>query len=249
MSIRKALTTKQLQQWYAKPLGCAIADMLQAELNQFLPQVFGYHLLQMGVWAKTISLERSPILHPIELAHAVRASNLSLVCGNYTALPFLSDSLDLAILSHVLEFEDEPKCILEETCRTLIAEGCLAVICFNPYSLMGLRRLLGRKCEAPWSGHYFSVARLRAWLTELHCEIVHTQRVFFRLPIDHKKFLDESIFLERVGKRFWPKLGAVTVVVAKKKVVTLTPIKPSWETAPVVVSKGLEPTTRGLMRR
>jgi len=42
--------------------------------------------------------------------------------------------------------------------------------------------------------------------------------------------MGKMTFLESVGKRWCPLLGGAYVLVAKKRVVTLTPIKPRWRT-------------------
>ena len=35
-------------------------------------------------------------------------------------------------------------------------------------------------------------------------------------------------FMERIGHRFWPFFSGAYLVVAKKRVATLTPIRPRW---------------------
>jgi hypothetical protein len=35
-------------------------------------------------------------------------------------------------------------------------------------------------------------------------------------------------WFERLGRRWWPFLGGAYLIVAKKRVTTLTPIKPRW---------------------
>lgn len=42
--------------------------------------------------------------------------------------------------------------------------------------------------------------------------------------------------VDKFGRRWAKDFGAVYVLVAKKRVSTLTPIKPKWTTEPVIVS-------------
>ena len=62
-------------------------------------------------------------------------------------LPIATQSIDLVVLPHVLEFADEPHQILREVDRVLMPEGRLVIVGFNPWSLWGAAqraRLLAR---------------------------------------------------------------------------------------------------------
>jgi hypothetical protein len=45
--------------------------------------------------------------------------------------------------------------------------------------------------------------------------------------------------METVGNRFWPILGASNLIVARKRVVTITPIRQSWRPQTKIVRPGL----------
>jgi hypothetical protein len=52
-------------------------------------------------------------------------------------------------------------------------------------------------------------------------------------------------WLERLGSRWWPYLGGAYVVLARKQVITLTPVKPRWRPRRAILSGNLtEPSTR-----
>ncbi len=70
-------------------------------------------------------------------------------CTDFCELPFASQSLDLVVLPHVLEFAHEPHQILREVERVLIPEGQIIVTGFNPASLWGARQAATRLARAP----------------------------------------------------------------------------------------------------
>ena len=62
-------------------------------------------------------------------------------------LPIETNSIDLVLLPHILEFSSNPHQILREVQRVLMPEGHVIVCGFNPRSLWGVRGLFGRSIE------------------------------------------------------------------------------------------------------
>jgi SAM-dependent methyltransferase len=151
------------------------------------------------------------------------------VCCGAERLAVATDSLDVVLLSHVLEFSEQPHEVLREVDRILIPEGHVIVVGFNPWSLWGLWRLvLGWRKKAPWCGKFINAVRLRDWLQLLGFDVVQTKGYFYRPPIGRRRVLDKLTFLERLGTRCWPFFSGGYYILAKKRVSTLTPIRPRW---------------------
>lgn len=79
------------------------------------------------------------------------------------SMPFVSDTFDICLLPHVIEFHDTPQQVLSECERILKPEGQLIILGFNPWHLEGLMHCL------PQSSDYqllnlISYARLVDWL-------------------------------------------------------------------------------------
>jgi len=147
-------------------------------------------------------------------------------------------------LLHVLEFSRQPHEILREAYRALIPEGRVVITGFNPWSLWGVRRL-ARRGAVPWSGRFLSVNRLKDWLALLGFELDEAQTLLFRPPLRRHGMMARLDFLERYGARWWSALGGAYVVVARKRVIPLIPIKPRWRPRRAMIPSGLtEPTTR-----
>ena len=148
------------------------------------------------------------------------------------SLPIACDSVDLFVLSHTLDFTSKPHQILREVERSLVAEGNLIIIGFNPYSFYGLWRFfLSRTKNAPWNASFYSPHRLRDWCSLLGFEEIEMQYVAHLPPFKHlqrwKKLAPLKLFLEK----HFTRLGGVYILVARKRVARLTPIKRVWPTA------------------
>jgi len=235
-----------LRRWYTTPLGSALAESEHFQLEQLLPRMFGFHLLQVGALVPTAALlEESPIRHRIVVDTDLHASGCGLGAKS-TALPIAGDSVDAVLLYHAMEFESDPHQVLREAERVLIPEGSLIIVGFNPYSLWGMRGWLRRRHgDAPWCGRFVSLPRLRDWLALLGFDVELSRTLFFRPPLRRAGLLKRLQGLERFGHRWWPLLGGGYVVAARKRVVTVTPIKPRWRPRRGLLPAGLaEPTTR-----
>lgn len=239
----------QLRRWYRSALGQNLQQSEQGLLNQVLPNLFGYHLLQQGRPMEADLLSASRISHRIVMEEIYPLSSKDgeeVFLGHNDLLPIASDSLDVILLPHTLEFVTRPHEVLREAERTLIPEGHLLILGFNPWSLYGLRRLFsGWHNQSPWCGHFYSTLRLKDWLALLGFDTVLVRHYFFRPPLQNDGIMRRLSFLERLGERFWSMLGGGYLLVAKKRVATLTPIKPRWRSSRNLVTVGsAEPTAQ-----
>jgi SAM-dependent methyltransferase len=156
-----------------------------------------------------------------------------------------ADSLDIVVLPHVLEFSNTPHQVLREVERVLIAEGHVVILGFNPLSLWNLSRLfLFWKKQAPWNATFLSASRVMDWLALLGFDVIHRQGYFYRPPFQNTNFMTKMGFFEKIGHRIWPKLGAGYVLVARKRVETLTPIRERWRAKRKLLANGLESMNR-----
>lgn len=231
-----------LSEWYISYLGKILLTMEKARISRILPNLFGYHILQIGFPAGMSLLGSSRINHKIISCQPGLLNpekNPDLLCCN-SALPVQSESVDVVLLPHILEFEKNPHQILREAERALIGEGHLIVTGFNPASVWGLwRLLLAWRDLPPWNGKYISLTRLRDWLTLLDFEIVKIEKFFFRPPFKNAKMMQRIKFLEPLGKYCWPYFGSIYLLVAKKRVMSMTPIKLQWQTRRRMIASGL----------
>lgn len=146
------------------------------------------------------------------------------------ALPFDSRCIDLVVLPHTLDFSADPHQVLREVERVLVPEGHMVILGFNPISLWGLRRLFTPRSRrtGPWSAQFISLRRMKDWLALMHFEITGGSMMYYRPPLSNPGVLDRLFVLDRLGDRWWPMMAGVYLLVAKKRVAGMTPIRPQW---------------------
>ena len=152
---------------------------------------------------------------------------VALAC-EFDALPFPSDSIDLVVLPHSLEFAHDPHQLLREVERVLRPEGRVVITGFNPASLWGLRQRAGRarlgihlgrgEPYLPREGDFIGYWRLRDWARLLGFELEAGQFGCWRPPLSTARWLERFEWMDGVGERWWPVLGAAYVLVAVKRV-------------------------------
>ncbi len=215
-------------------------------LAERLPDLFGYHAIQLGSTDIAHFLTSSRISHTsyINIDKQQQEHQAGLCC-EIANLPLSSDTVDVVLLAHVLEFEPESHQVLREVERVLIGEGHIVIVGFNPWSLWGLwRLLLAWWKEPPWCGNFIGSRRIKDWLQLLGFDIVHSQSHFFRPPFRSGMILSKLKFFDKIGAFCCSFLGGFYIIIAKKRVETMTPVRQSWKARRQLISTGLaEPST------
>src|SRR5205814_9709268 len=123
-------------------------------------------------------------------------------------LPLATQSIDLVLLPHVLEFAEEPHRILREVDRVMMPEGRLIIVGFNPWTLWGLRSAMGPSRDAfPWNGHLVSLLRVKDWLALLGVDVNARRFVRDAPPVESAKLRLRFGFLEQAVDR-WGAIGS-----------------------------------------
>lgn len=213
---------------------------LQSHLDRFVPQLFGYHALQIGHLAPDHDLlAASRIGHRVHMECEPGHGDLSALAD---ALPILTDSMDLVVLVHCLEQVEDPYQVLRETDRILVPEGHVLVVGFNPLSLAGLRRMMpgcSGSLGVPWSGQCHATGRVRDWLALLGFEVRARAYAGFRPPEGRSGFKARLQVVECLGGRYLPYLGAGYVILARKRVANVMPLRTRWRPSRRMVPGGL----------
>ncbi len=252
---------QMVRQWYQTDLGQAFLHSEKQSLNKLLEQIFGYNLLQLGCLDDSglTASSRTSFQYVCEPAEYLNSSfnhpgkQVSYV-GEFQDLSIQSHSIDAVLLPHTLEFEPDPHQILREVERVLVAEGKVVIMWFNPFSLWGfwhkyweIRNRIAsdanrEKVPLPSCGHLLSQKRLRDWLKLLGFDIQLVSEYFYRPPVKNASLLKNLEFMEVAGRasRLLPAGGYL--MVATKRVSTLTPIPQKWKfTKAIIGSNTIEP--------
>jgi len=217
----KTNTEKMIAQWWQSPLGHSVLDQEKTAIQSLTSHFHGHYQLQTGTERSLLpSLPRSCV-------QKVMASSAD-VYGDCKSLPFKCHSIDTLLLSHVLEFSSDPHQVLREAERVLVSDGTIILCSFNPWSLWGLRRLFSWQDIPPWQGTFFSQTRIKDWLALLNFEVITTERLLFRPPVQSAKWFQRFKLIERWGKRLWPLFSGVSILIATKRTIPLTPVTMPW---------------------
>jgi len=73
------------------------------------------------------------------------------------------------------------------------------------------------------------MSRIKDWLALLDLEFVEVQFLNYGLPINTQKWLKRLSFIDEIGDKWWSMLGGQYIIVAKKRVVNITLLKPKWK--------------------
>lgn len=210
----------------------------QTHLDAAVADVFGYHALQLGLPEidalrnnrmplRLCAADRLPDAASASAGHARVA-----VINRFEELPFETQSIDLVVMPHVLEFADEPHQVLREVDRILVPEGHVIITGFNPASLWGLRQYVSRLGASPYlprGGQSISLPRVKDWLKLLSFEVNRGRFGCYAPWARSEKWLARWSWLEKAGDRWWPVLGAVYMVTAVKRVRGMRLVGPAWK--------------------
>ena len=177
----------ELESWYGGERGQYLLRQLREALRPHLENAFGYHILQMG------PLRGEDLMNECRINHHIQACDragerVSLLC-TAGEIPLESDSVDVVIAHHSLEFADNPHQVLRALQRVLTPQGQLLVLGFNPLSLRGmLNRARAVPKASPWRAHSpVSVSRLSDWLHLLGFEVLEASHLYSLPPFGSGK--------------------------------------------------------------
>ncbi|MGD8311606.1 MAG: methyltransferase domain-containing protein [Gammaproteobacteria bacterium] len=239
-----------LRSWFQRPLGQLLADAELSALSGQLPTLFGYHLMVIDPPWEQCSLSDSRIPHHVIQSVEPLARPDTGLAGDAESWPIMTDSVDAIVLPHTLELCHDPHQVLREADRSLIPDGHLVILGFNPLSLWGLRRLLGRRGEqVPWDSHFLGISRIKDWLGLLGFDTLHSHYLFQRPPVQSQRLLDRLHFMEPASGSGRVLLSAAYILVARKRTVIMTPLTAGNSPRRRLFPVGIPSSSQGNVRR
>lgn len=231
----------QWNAWLSQSLG---KKLVNAERDFFSATLVHYPIkktLLLGVPAQQVFLSSVGFNYATLLGPLInRDKTQHYIEGEFNTLPIQSASVDMVLLPHTLECIDNPRLLFSEACRVIRPEGHIIILGFNLYSLWGLKKLLKREKHIPWTNHFISMGTIKEWLSLADFELIKQENLLFRPPMQRDKMYDYLKCLEWIGKKFHTPWGSVYALIAKAKVIPLTPIRLHWKQT--VADMGAIPT-------
>ena len=228
---------QEVRDWFKSPLGQCVLATEERVLEQLLPGYFGYHLFQISPQERAL-YGSSVIQHKVKITAACAELDNPARQASATAdamatraeqLPFSEDSLDVVLLHHMLEFADSPQNLLREAARVALPMGQLVIVGFNPLSLWGMYKPIGKlRRKLPWTGRFVPPGQLMDWLTLLNFKIDRAQYCLYGLPT-LRSSQDLPAYSHGLSRNAnWP-FGGAYVIVARKQTGSMIKMKPVWQ--------------------
>ena len=213
---------KFLFAWYQTPRGKLLKELETDYLKKAITVSCQQHILQIGGlgWESEFidcSLYKNYTILDAkglgcEMARKIRAKAYS--------LPIQTDSMDMVIVPHLLEFDTHRFQTMREIERILKPEGILVILNFNPLSFwVRYKFLWDKKLADSWGGHFIFRSRMFDWLKLLNFEV--TVSSIFNLDTVLSK-QGKSI---NDGFSFFYTAYAVKAIKRRYNIIPLTPIK------------------------
>lgn len=212
-----------LSGWLSTPQGSYVLGWELAQYDSAVDDAFGFRAVQVGL-PEVDFLRQNRIPFRFTLALEPGAG----LAADPLQLPLASQSVDLVVLPHVLEFHPHPHEVLREVERVLMPEGHVVISGFNSGSLWRMRQMFTFDRKSPWDAKFIGLLRLREWLRLLGFELNGGMFGCYAPPFRQSRWLERFAFMEKAGARWWPIAGGIYVVRAVKRVQGMRLVTPAW---------------------
>ncbi len=219
----------RLQRWYATPQGRMVVRLVGSVMARWLRNNpsritlgFGFsqpYLDRVGEWTgRTLGAA------PAEMGVSpwpISGARNRIAQVRPDALPFPDAHFDRVIMTHLLEGSVAPRASLRETWRVLRSGGRLLVMVPNRGGLWA------RSDITPFGwGRPYSPGQIEGQLTDSLFILRQSRFALFLPPLKNSRFLGSAATWEKVGNRWFARLGGVILCEAEKRVYAGTPLSP-----------------------
>jgi SAM-dependent methyltransferase len=211
----------KFEEWLSSEAGQSLVSAELVEMHKFMRQVGGPVVAQLGEFGGADLLEKYEFPVSVIVSGESDATNCRSpgLRAAVEALPFQDAQISSIICPHVLEYANDPHQVLREIKRVLRPEGHVLLTGFNPWSLLSPGKSFRR--AVPWHGRLISFARLSDWLRLLELEITGSGMFFYSLGFTPGTGRVSQL-INAAGDRWWPLLGGVYILVARKREIGMT---------------------------
>ncbi|QXH45231.1 class I SAM-dependent methyltransferase [Pseudomonas xanthosomatis] len=207
--------------WFDGPLGQLMLKEEEKLLSEELGRFFGGYLVHYGPGA-----EAPPNAPQVQRNVRLGAPlpGVEIVCEEQ-AWPLSEHAADVVVLQHGLDFSLSPHGLLREAASAVRPGGHLLIVGINPWSSWGVRHLFSR--GALRKARCISASRVGDWLNLLGFALEKRRFGCYRPPLASPAWQQRLAGWERVAGGWQSAGGGVYLLVARKMVVGLRPLRPA----------------------
>jgi SAM-dependent methyltransferase len=230
--------------WLGSGLGQAVLQAESELMVETLDDVFGWEFLQLGLWGPRDSLLAGCRTRRRAVLANERSGGADAdIAARLSQLPIANGAVDAVLLPHTLEFETDPFAVVREADRVLAGEGHLIVMGFRPFSLWGFRSRAISRGYPPGLKRMLGARRVTDWLELLGYDVTLTRNYLFTPPWGGTAPRPDvpSALLRRGWIKPWP--AGAYLLKARKRIYTLTPIRPRSRERVQPIGGLVKPTT------
>ncbi len=231
-NLAEKYTYLDLEQWYETPIGRYVYAAEAEWLAEHLKQCFGYYLLQLGGSHSLKALHPSPIRYHIWCMPQHHANQEeTTICCDFEQLPLNEHTIDAFVLPHTLDLSPNPEVVLTAAANALVAEGTLLILGFNPSGVFMPAKQIRRwsRHELPWGLKWQRIGKIRHWLEAANCEIESIKTFLFSFSPTVLGSVRRRRLVDALGQSVCPTWGGVYLILARKRMVHVTPLKVEWK--------------------
>ena len=228
-----AETSEGIRRWLGTDFGRYLLSRERRILRQKCSNLPGYRMLRLGLSQDSETLDCFDHIHRFSM-HPSEFTAGHAAIADYMELPLMSETIDVVLLHHALEFSPSPKAVLAEAGRVVMPGGHLILCMLNPYGPMGLLKfpmqLLAKQPQ--YNFHNLRMGRVIDWLSLLNFHVVEIEHDAYNLPLNSSAWSQGDSRWERACQKIRFPLGNVTMIHAVKRVPRGTKTaSPLWKRA------------------
>lgn len=187
-----------VRNWFASNKGQKLIALEKPLLDKALATCFGRFLIEVGpIGEFSKPVKDIEIIVKLGYIH----TNADIIIEE-AAWPVFTESIDVIVLQHALDFAYSPHDLLRESARCIRPGGHVLIVGFNPFSCWGIFKRYHFSVLS--KSHSITLIRLKDWLRLLGFTIEQCWKGGYCLPTKSSKE-DKLTLLETLGQNyhFW----------------------------------------------
>lgn len=183
-----------LASWLASDAGRYLLQQERKVLVEYFENLPGYRLMRLGLTADKQTLDCFSHYHRFSL-HPSQMDPEHSALADYADLPLPSDTIDVALIHHALEYSSHPKAVLAEVNRVIAPDGHILLCLNNPYGAMGLIKFPMQlfSNQPQYQFHNLYKGRIIDWLSLLNFQVLGVYHGGYNLPFSRPHWISAGL--------------------------------------------------------